>query len=68
VNTKKSNYTVNVAFLDKNGEKHVYQFNRGQDALEGETKFDAPQIEASKEHNDEQVRLQKEKYEESLKN
>jgi hypothetical protein len=40
-NTNKNNYAINVSFLDNNNQKHTYQFSRGQDAIQGETKIDA---------------------------
>lgn len=46
--TGKNNYNINVSFLDKNNEKQVYSFRRGQDALEGETKFERFAIEQEK--------------------
>lgn len=39
--SNKDNYTVNVSFLDENEKRHVYQFSQAQDAIKGETKFDA---------------------------
>lgn len=32
---------MNVAFLDQEEKRHVYQFSRGQDSIKGDTKFDA---------------------------
>lgn len=39
--TNKQNYTLNISFLDKNNQRHVYQFQRGEDAIQGQTKIDA---------------------------
>jgi hypothetical protein len=42
--TNKNDYLINVSFLDKNNEKHVYQFCKGQDAIEGQARIDEPQM------------------------
>jgi hypothetical protein len=42
--TNKNDYIVNVSFLDNLNKRHVYAFNRGQDAIEGVCKIDEPQM------------------------
>ena len=45
----KNNYGLNVSFLDKDNKKQIYSFNKAQDAIQAEAKFEAFAIEQERE-------------------
>eukprot|EP00347_Sterkiella_histriomuscorum_P022989 403336380 len=53
--TNKNDYLINVSFLDKDNQKHVYEWCKKQDAIEAETRIDDPKMLQSSEGQQQQL-------------
>eukprot|EP00347_Sterkiella_histriomuscorum_P011219 403373289 len=56
--TKKKDYLINVSFLDKDNQKHLYEWCKKQDAIEAAIRIDDPKMLQSSEGRGKQQQIQ----------